>query len=81
MLDYPDKIGKNGLSLLWLHYTKKWSFLLRISSFTEEILNGKLHFLCSANVYEDFWNIITDIFYRLENMRKSKYKNNLSKIS
>ena len=38
--------------LLVLH--KKWSFPLRISSvnldlvsFTEEILNGKLHFLCS----------------------------------
>ena len=39
------------------HCTKKWSFPLRISSvnvtsdlvtFTEEILNGKLHFLCSA---------------------------------
>ena len=31
---------------------KKWSFRLRISSdlvtFTKEILNGKLHFLCSA---------------------------------
>ena len=40
------------------HCTKNWSFPLRISSvnpqcsgdlvtFTEEILNGKLHFLCS----------------------------------
>ena len=36
---------------------KKWSFPLRISSvnadlvtFTEEILNGKLYFLCSARV-------------------------------
>ena len=26
---------------------KKWSFLLRISSFTKEILNGKVHILCS----------------------------------
>ena len=37
---------------LTLH--KKWSFPLRISSvnlvtFTEEILDGKLHFLCSVN--------------------------------
>ena len=45
-----------------VHCTKKWSFPLRISSvmwpnpqeaadlptFTEEILNGKLHFLCSG---------------------------------
>ena len=51
----------------WLHYTKKWSCLLRISSvnvtksaencglvtFTEEMLTGKLHFLCSVNfIYE-----------------------------
>ena len=28
---------------------KKWSFPLRISSVCEEILNGKLHFLCSGN--------------------------------
>ena len=27
---------------------KKWSFPLRISSFTEEIFNGKFHFLCSV---------------------------------
>ena len=44
---------------------KKWSFPLRISSvnvtksattdlvtFTEEILNGKLHFLCVSNTYK-----------------------------
>ena len=30
-----------------LHHTKKNSFLL-VSSFTEEMLNGKLHFLCSV---------------------------------
>ena len=32
---------------LFNHCTKKWSFPLRISSVNEEILNGKLHFLCS----------------------------------
>ena len=51
--------------LLTMH--KKWSFLLRISSvnvaksvettdlvtFIEEILNGKLHFLCSVNADKD----------------------------
>ena len=33
---------------------KKWSFQLRISSVnvTKEILNGKLHFLCSVNIYD-----------------------------
>ena len=47
---------------------KKWSFPLRISSvnltkFTEEILNGKLHFLCSGKTY---WYILSlmDIFSR-----------------
>ena len=41
---------------LFLSLHKKWSFPLRISSvtaelvtFTEEILNGKLHFLCSVS--------------------------------
>ena len=42
---------------------KKWKFPLRVSSgnektvdlvtFTEEILNGKLHFLCSAMSFGD----------------------------
>ena len=54
--------------VLTLH--KKWSFLLRISlvnvtksqetahlvTFTEEILNGKLHFLCSVRASP--WNIM-----------------------
>ena len=31
---------------------KKWSFPLRISSVTEEILNGKLHFLCSVRIFD-----------------------------
>ena len=57
---YVSKEQKAGISDASLH--KKWSFPLRISSvnvtksavscgfgpFTEEILNGKLHFLCSA---------------------------------
>ena len=41
----------------WLTLHKKWSFPLRISSvhedlvtFTKEILNGKLHFVCSVSL-------------------------------
>ena len=43
-------------SMVTLH--KKWSFPIRIFSvadlvtFTEEILNGKLHFLCVSNTYK-----------------------------
>ena len=57
---------KNHLQLPFLpsdlHHSlhKKWSFSLRISSanvadlitFTEEILNGKLHFLCSDYYFD-----------------------------
>ena len=38
-----------------MHCTQKRSFPLKISSVNEEILNGKLHFLCSdANVFQKY---------------------------
>ena len=45
---------------------KKWSFPLRVSSvdlvtFTEEILNGKLHFLCSDAFYPSFMYLATTL--------------------
>ena len=57
---------------------KRWSFPLKISSvnlviFTEEILNGKLHFLYSAMV-------IGVLFHLFQNMRNFNSNINLSKI-
>ena len=77
-----EKLKK--LSILCLHFTlhKKWSFLLRILSvnmtksavswFTEEILNGKFHFLCSVNfisVFKFWFYFVKFDFYFINLLR------------
>ena len=60
-LQHQNSFMDHNLVLAIGHPTQNWSFPLMISlvnviiadlvTFTEEILNGKLHFLCSVKVY------------------------------
>ena len=71
---------KNRISQSQQELQKKCSFPLRISSinvtksagncgfsqFTEEILNGKLHFLCSEGPHSPNWNIMNNQIHSLD---------------
>ena len=53
----PGRKLNVGKTLKRLH--KKWSFPLRISADSEEILNGKLHFLCSERRPGGLLNVVS----------------------